>query len=133
MGLQRGIARWTFTGSRLCPQPSRFRLPERRPRELCGRFAERSRLPTQSLAPRVHTGVKSACRRAANRLVEEALRGGGIMRRTEVLRVLKLWAFDDNSRRANVIPIDSAFVPSDTFGLVGGTAGVKVSSLTMIL
>ena len=47
-----------------------------------------------------------------------------------VLRILRLWSFEGNQRRANVTRGRMTFVYSDSFGLVPGRGRVQLAKLT---
>ena len=54
----------------------------------------------------------------ANELTEKILARGALVTEADVLAVLSLWRFKNNTDRQNVIPLGQEAVFSDTLGLV---------------
>ena len=64
-------------------------------------------------------------RRAANNLAEEKLQKKKVDDH-DVLDVLRIWYFKQNTSRVNVFPIGVSSVNSDTLGLVRSRTGAVV-------
>ena len=87
--------------------------PSKRPRrcQQAGRAGKRALVP--DTAPK-----QKRSRKGANSDAEELLSSGCAITDDKVLQILRSWKFSENVSRANVMPRDSAFVLSDTLGLV---------------
>eukprot|EP00403_Amphidinium_massartii_P008656 CAMPEP_0178413110 /NCGR_PEP_ID=MMETSP0689_2-20121128/22360_1 /TAXON_ID=160604 /ORGANISM="Amphidinium massartii, Strain CS-259" /LENGTH=539 /DNA_ID=CAMNT_0020034375 /DNA_START=34 /DNA_END=1650 /DNA_ORIENTATION=- len=82
--------------------------------------------------PRRHVSVREDSkvlkrRREANKLAEEMLLGAEVSD-SDILQLLRAWAWEENPVRKNVIPEGKTFVYSDTFGLVYSRQGYGVAT-----